>query len=67
MSIVRKIEPHVPEAETSLAGVVDSECTYEIAEGTLILRTTTHDTIHLTREAAKILKNIIDKEFLTID
>ena len=67
MSIVRKIEPHVPEAETSLAGVVDSECTYEIAEGTLILRTTTHDTIHLTREAANTLKDIIDKEFLTIE
>ena len=67
MSIVRKIEPHVPETETSLAGVVDSECTYEIAEGTLILRTTTHDTIHLPREAAKTLKDIIDKEFLTID
>ena len=67
MSIVRKIEPHVPEAETSLAGVVDSECTYEIAEGTLILRTTTHDTIHLTREAAGTLKDIIDKEFLTIE
>lgn len=67
MSIVRKIEPHVPETETSLAGVVDSECTYEIAEGTLILRTTTHDTIHLTREAAGTLKDIIDKEFLTIE
>lgn len=58
---------HLPETETSLAGVVDSKCTYEIAEGTLILRTTTHDTIHLTGEAAKTLKDIIDKEFLTID
>lgn len=67
MLIVRKIQPHVPETETSLAGVADSECTYEIAEGTLILRTTTHDTIHLTGEAAKTLKDIIDKEFLTID
>ena len=58
---------HLPKTETSLAGVVDSECTYEIAEGTLILRTTTHDTIHLTGEAAETLKDIIDKEFLTID
>lgn len=58
---------HLPETETSLAGVVDSECIYEIAEGALILRATTHDTIHLTGEAAKTLKDIIDKKFLTID
>ena len=67
MSIVRKIEPHVPETETSLAGVVDSECTYEIAEDTLILRTSSHATIHLTREAARTLKNIITDEFLITD
>ena len=64
MSIIRKITPHLPEARTSLKGVVNSECTYEIAEDMLILRTSSKSTIHMSKEAARTLVKIIVDELL---
>lgn len=64
MSIIKNLDTHTGMAETTLNGVVESECTYEIKDGMLILRTTTHDTIHISREMGKKLVNIIVDELL---
>ena len=65
MSIVRKIDPHVGQEKTTLNGVVESDCTYEVVDEMLILRTTSHDTIHISREMGKELVKIIVDELLT--
>lgn len=64
MSIITQLERHTGVSETTLNGVVDSNATYEIVENVLIVRTTTHDTIHITHEIGKKLVNIINNELL---
>ena len=47
MSIITQLEKRTGLAETTLNGVIDSTATYEIVDNVLIIRTTTHDTIHV--------------------
>lgn len=51
-------------SETTLNGVVNNEATYEIIDGILIIRTTTNDTIHITRDIGKKLVDIINSELI---
>lgn len=64
MSIITQLERHTGLSETTLKGVVNSEATYEIVDGILIIRTTSNDTIHLTREIGQKLVSIINNELL---
>lgn len=64
MSIITKLDRHTGLSETTLNGVVNSEATYEIIDGTLIIRTTTNDTIHITRDIGKKLVDIINSELI---
>ena len=64
MSIITQIERHTGLVETTLNGVIDSTATYEIVDNVLIIRTTTHDTIHITQEIGRKLVNIINNELL---
>ena len=64
MSIITKLERHTGLSETTLNGVVNSEATYEIIDGILIIRTTTNDTIHITRDIGKKLVDIINSELI---
>lgn len=61
MSIITNMKEYTGITHTTLAGVEKSECTYEIFENMLILRTTTHDTIHITPSIGKeLIKLIVD-------
>lgn len=62
MSIITKLDRHTTNAETTLNGVIDSVATYEIVDNILIIRTTTHDTIHITKDIGEKLVNIINNE-----
>jgi glucokinase len=62
MSVITRLERHIGLAETTLNGVIDSTATYEIAENVLIIRTSTHDTIHITQGIGKKLVDIINNE-----
>lgn len=64
MSIVRSLTPHVGIVPTTLAGVEDSECTYEVVDQVLILRTSTSDTIHITPEIGRQLIQLIESSLL---
>ncbi len=64
MSMITQLERYSGIADTTLAGVVDSEATYEIVDDVLIIRTSTHDTIHITKEIGKKLVCIIEHELL---
>lgn len=64
MSIITKLERHIGRAKTTLNGVIDSAATYEIVDNVLIIRTSTHGTIHITREIGQKLVNIIKNELL---
>lgn len=64
MSIITKLTRHTGFVETTLKGVIDSDATYEIINDVLIIRTTTHDTIHITQEIGRKLVDIINKELL---
>lgn len=64
MSIITKLDRHKTNVETTLNGVIDSDATYEIVDNILIIRTTTHDTIHITKDIGKKLVNIIINELL---
>lgn len=64
MSIITLLDRHTGLSETTLNGVVNSEATYEIIDGILIIRTTTNDTIHITREIGKKLVDIINSELI---
>lgn len=64
MSIIKKLEQHTGLAETTLNGVVDSEATYEIVDDILIIRTSTNDTIHITKEIGKQISDIINNKLL---
>lgn len=64
MSIITKLDRHAGLSETTLNGVVNSEATYEIIDGILIIRTTTNDTIHITRDIGKKLVDIINSELI---
>ncbi len=64
MSIITQIERHTGLVETTLNGVIDSTATYEIVDNVLIIRTTTHDTIHITQEIGRKLVDIINNELL---
>lgn len=64
MSIITKLEKHTGLEETTLNGVVDSIATYEIVDNVLIIRTTTHDTVHITQEIGKKLVDIINNDLL---
>lgn len=64
MSIITQLDRHTGLSETTLNGVVNSEATYEIIDGILIIRTTTNDTIHITREIGKKLVDIINSELI---
>lgn len=64
MSIITQLDRHTGLSETTLNGVVNSEATYEIIDGILIIRTTTNDTIHITRDIGKKLVDIINSEFI---
>lgn len=64
MSIITKIDRHNSITETTLNGVVDSIATYEIVDGVLIIRTSSHGTIHITREIGIELTKIIINELL---
>lgn len=64
MSIITKLEKHTALEETTLNGVVDSIATYEIVDNVLIIRTTTHDTVHITQEIGKKLVDIINNDLL---
>lgn len=69
MSRIKELKEHAGIAETTLAGVEDSQCTYEVFRDAgqhpvLILRTTTNDTIHITPEIGKQLVNLIVEKLL---
>lgn len=64
MSIITKLDRHTGLSETTLNGVVNSEATYEIIDGILIIRTTTNDTIHITRDIGIKLVDIINSELI---
>ena len=64
MSIITQLEKRTDLAETTLNGVIDSTATYEIVDNVLIIRTTTHDTIHITQEIGRKLVDIINNELL---
>ena len=64
MSIITELERHVGIVETTLNGVITSTATYEVVDGVLIVRTTTHDTIHITPEIGEKLVSIINRELL---
>lgn len=64
MSIITQLDRHTGLSETTLNGVVNSEATYEIIDGILIIRTTTNDTIHITRDIGKKLIDIINSELI---
>ena len=64
MSIIRNLTPHTGIVKTTLEGVLDSECTYEIIDNILILRTSTSDTIHITPEIGKALVTLIVNSLL---
>lgn len=66
MSIITQLERHrhTDSAETTLNGVIDSTATYEIVDNVLIIRTTTYDTIHITKEIGRKLVTIINNELL---
>ncbi len=64
MSIITLLDRHTGLSETTLNGVVNSEATYEIIDGILIIRTTTNDTIHITRDIGKKLVDIINSELI---
>ena len=62
MSIITQLERNNGLTETTLNGVINSIATYEIVDNVLIIRTTTHDTIHITHEIGRKLVNIIINE-----
>lgn len=64
MSIITRLENHDGLSETTLNGVIDSVATYEIVDNVLIIRTSTYDTIHITKEIGKQLVNIITNQLL---
>ncbi len=64
MSIITLLDRHTGLSETTLNGVVNSEATYEIIDGILIIRTTTNDTIHITRDIGIKLVDIINSELI---
>ena len=64
MSIITQLDRHTGLSETTLNGVVNSEATYEIIDGILIIRTTTNDTIHITRDIGIKLVDIINSELI---
>lgn len=64
MSLITKLERYAGLEDTTLNGVVDSTATYEIVDHILIIRTSTHDTIHITREIGTKLADIIGRELL---
>ena len=64
MSIITQLEKRTGLVETTLNGVIDSTATYEIVDNVLIIRTTTHDTIHITQEIGRKLVDIINNELL---
>lgn len=53
MSIITQLERYSGYSETTLNGVLESAATYEVVDNVLIIRTTTHDTIHITKEIGK--------------
>ena len=59
MSIITQLERYSGYSETTLNGVLESAATYEVVDNVLIIRTTTHDAIHITKEIGKKLINII--------
>ena len=67
MSVVRTMSTYEGQSKTSLKGTVDSDCTYEFVDGdngeyVLILRTTSHDIIHIPeRKWPALLKIIVDQ------
>ena len=63
MSIITKLERYSGRAETTINGV-NSTATFEVVDNLLIIRTSTHDTIHLTREIGQKLVSIINNELL---
>ena len=61
MSVIKELSAYSGAVKTTLSGVEDSKCTYEVVDGMLILRTTTSDTLHITPEIGKqLVKLIID-------
>lgn len=64
MSIITKLDKYNGADPTTLVGLKDSDCTYEIFEEMLILRTNTSDTIHIGKEIGKQLIKIIVDELL---
>ena len=64
MSIITKLERYSGRAETTINGVINSTATFEVVDNLLIIRTSTHDTIHLTREIGQKLVSIIYNELL---
>lgn len=64
MSIITRLERHTGKTETTIKGVVNSTATFEVVDNLLIIRTSTHDTIHLTQEISQKLVNIINNELL---
>lgn len=61
MSIINQLKKHNVDAETTLNCVVDSIATYEIADNVLIIRTSTNDTIHITKDIGRKLADIINE------
>lgn len=64
MSIITELERYSGRAETTINGVINSTATFEVVDNLLIIRTSTHDTIHLTREIGQKLVSIINNELL---
>ncbi len=64
MSIIKQLKIHTGISKTTLNGVIDSTATYEIIDNVLIIRTSTHDAIHITKEFGKKLVDIINNELI---
>lgn len=59
MAIIRKLTQYNEPDATTMAGVVDSTATYEMFDGYLIIRTSTNDTVHISKDIGMQLVNLL--------
>lgn len=64
MSVIKSLKPYHGDTDTTLAGVVESEYTYEVFDGMLILRSE-NTTVHIPKGLGRKLVKIIETELLT--
>lgn len=61
MAFIRNITEYQPQSNsvTSLRGVVDKDCTYEILDDSILILRTDHDIIHIMPDEAEILIELL--------